>query len=75
VRDDRHPFADPDAEGVEVGGLVAGPAGELRAGDRAPRLGRLVRFVDDGDAVGKNQLGPVEKIDDAQVNLHVHALP
>ena len=73
VRDDRHPFADPDAEGVEVGGLVAGPASELRSGDRSPRLGRLVRFVDDGDAVGKNQLGPVEKIDDAQVNLHVHA--
>ena len=70
VRHHRDPFALGDAERVEAGRERPRPLGHVAVRDRAPRLGGLVGLVDDGRAVGVEQLGPAEEVVDRQRNLH-----
>ena len=55
---------------VEAGRDRPCPLGHVAVRDRTPRLGGLVRLVDDGRAVGVEQLGPAEEVVDRQRNLH-----
>ena len=70
VADDRHPLADPDAELVQPGGHRPRPLGHLPVRERVPRLGGLVRLVDDPDAIGVQQLGAVDEVVDGEGHLH-----
>ena len=55
---------------VETGGLGSGPNGQISEGERPPRLGGLVGFVDDGDPVWVGNCGPVEEIPDIELDVH-----
>ena len=70
LADDGHPLALGDAERVERGGLRTGAFGDLPVGERPPRGGGLVGFVDHADAVRVHQLGPAQVVGDRQRNLH-----
>jgi hypothetical protein len=52
VRDVGDPFAEPDAELVQLGGLRAGELTHACVGQVAEWFGRLVGLVDDAGAVG-----------------------
>ena len=70
LADDGHPLALGDAELVERRGLCTGAFGDLPVGERAPRGGGLVGFVDHADAVRIHELGPAQVVGDRQRNLH-----
>ena len=70
VADHRHPFADADAQRVEPSGHRPCPFRHLAVRDRAPRLRRLIRFVDDRDPVGVDELGSPQEVVDGQCHLH-----
>ena len=53
-----------------VVGLLAGAAADLGVGDGVPRRCRLVRLVDERDAVGVDGAGPAQEVRDRQGNLH-----
>src|SRR5439155_11377247 len=70
VRDDRDALARRDAERVEARGLSAREARNLRPRELAERLGRLVRFVDDTDAIAIHELGALDEIAHGQRYTH-----
>ena len=70
LADHRHPFAGADAERVEPGRHRPGPRGHLAIRDRSPRLGRLIRLVDDRRPIGIDQFGAAEEVVDGERNLH-----
>ena len=67
-----HPFAHTDSECVKPGGKCCGPLGELGVGERTPRWRRLVRFVDDPDAVGVHLGGSTEEVVDSERYVHAY---
>ena len=68
--DDRHPLAEPDAERVEPCCHGAHADRDLVPGELAPARGRLVRFVDDADAVAEDGLGAIEEVEDVERDVH-----
>ena len=70
LRDDRHPLAGTDAEGVEAGGHGPGVLGDLPPCHASPAVGRLVGLVDHADAVAVDVLGAIEEVEDVELGFH-----
>ena len=66
LRDDRHPLAGTDTEGVEAGGHGPGGLGDVPPGQPPPAVGGLVRLVDHTDAVAVDVLGAIEEVEDVE---------
>ncbi len=71
--DNGDPPPDRDPELVESRRHPVRAGGELAIGERAESA-RHVGFVHDGDAVGKDEGAPVEKVGDGEGNLHLSRL-
>ena len=70
LRDHGNSIALGNPEGIKSGSLRSGPFSDLLPCERTPALGRLIRLIDNRDAIAIDLLGPTQKIDNGQRNFH-----
>ena len=70
VRHNRYSFTESNTEFVEACSELATSFGDLTKGQRRPRIGWLVRFIDDRDAIRIVELGTIDEGLDREWRAH-----